>query len=129
MPFKRTSSIGFVPRWNFIAFEDISAGDFVNIIEEDGQAMVRKADASKKIAAHGFVENEAPKGNKIDVCFFGINQDLRGLSLGSTYFLSATPGKCDVTPSEVGSGNIAQELGFAITSSCLVFRPGADIQL
>jgi len=101
------------------AYEDLSAGDFVNIFDDSGTAKVRKADASSNKPAHGYVLSSATAGNNVTVHFDGHNTQLTGLTPGTYYFLSdTTPGGVTDTPPST-SGYIAQRLGVAINSSTL----------
>ncbi len=69
------------------ASENLGAGDFVNIYESAGTAYVRRADASAPNAgeiAHGFVLNNVNSGDNATVYFEGNNDQLSGLTPGTT---------------------------------------------
>jgi len=101
------------------AYEDLSAGDFVNIFDDGSGPKVRKADASTDKPAHGYVLSSATAGNNVTVHFDGHNTQLTGLTPGTYYFLSdTTPGGVTNTPPST-SGYIAQRLGVAINSTTL----------
>ncbi|RLE64922.1 MAG: hypothetical protein DRJ47_06505 [Thermoprotei archaeon] len=104
---------------NLPAYEDLSAGDFVNIFDDSGTAKVRKADASSNKPAHGYVLSSAAAGDNVTVHFDGHNTQLTGLTPGTYYFLSdTTPGGVTDTPPST-SGCIAQRLGVAINSTTI----------
>lgn len=98
----------------FIAFENIAAGDFVNIFSDAGVAKIRKADAStisKK--AYGYVLIAVTTGNIGFVYYDDKNNQLSLLAGGTEYFLSATVpgGITSIEPSTTGF--ISQKVGIA----------------
>jgi hypothetical protein len=101
------------------ASEDLAAGDFVNIYADSG-AKCRKADASGGVAkkADGFVLASVTSGNNATVYFEGTNNQVSGLTAGSQYFLSATPGVATDTPPTT-AGHIAQALGKAVSTTAI----------
>jgi hypothetical protein len=105
------------------AFEDLTAGNFVNIFLSGGVAKARKADATTSgKPAHGFVLSNVTA--PADATVFGLsntNTALAGLTIGSVYYLSTTPGGVMVAPGPVGSGVRSQELGIASLSTEMVF--------
>ena len=101
--------------------ENLAAGDFVNLHNSTG-IKARKADASTSAKfATGFVlagvtapatATIYPISNK--------NTALTGLTVGSTYWLSTTPGTPTATAPS-GSGNIVQMLGVAESTTEMIF--------
>ena len=112
------------------AFENLNAGDFVNIFNDSGMAKVRKADASMTgREAMGFVDKSATSGNTVQVYLEGSNHALTGLLPGTRYYLSATvPGTVTATPVS-GSGRIHQYIGTAHSSSSISFEADDGIIL
>ncbi|MHA1873138.1 MAG: hypothetical protein ACTSVB_03395 [Candidatus Heimdallarchaeaceae archaeon] len=111
------------------AYEDLSAGDFVNIFQDGGTTKVRKADASSNKPAHGYVLNSVSAGNNVTIHFDGHNTQLTGLTPGKYYFLSdTTPGGVSDTPPST-AGHIAQKLGVAINDTTIDVEIGDPIEL
>ena len=111
------------------AYEDLSAGDFVNIFDDGGTTKVRKADASSNKPAHGYVLDSVTSGNNVTVHFDGHNTQLTGLTPGKYYFLSATtPGGVSDTPPNT-AGHIAQRLGVAISDTTIDVEIDDPIEL
>ena len=112
------------------AYEDLSAGDFVNFFDDAGTVKVRKADASTSGKyADGFVLTAVTTGNNATVYLSGINNQLTGLTGGSYYYLSASiPGAGTTTPPS-GSGEVVQRLGKALSATEIAFQPGDSIIL
>lgn len=92
---------------------------------------IKKADASAGVqkGAWGWVPNAIAAGDSGIVYFSdGLNIGFGGLTIGSTYYLSATtPGGITVT-APVASGTIRQEVGVALTANKLLMRLG-DISI
>jgi hypothetical protein len=101
------------------AYENLSAGNFVNIFSDAGTPKVRKADATTiSKQAHGFVLESVSAGNNATVYFEGSNTQLSGLTTGATYFLSATAGAVTDTP-PTASGYIVQAVGVAANTTTI----------
>ncbi|MEO5363795.1 MAG: hypothetical protein H7838_09265 [Magnetococcus sp. DMHC-8] len=116
---------GVGPELNsMIAFENLAAGDFVNLFDASGTTKARKADATDGgKRAHGFVKVSATAGQSVDVYFDGANNSLTGLTGGTRYFLSAaTPGAATAT-TPATAGNLVQYLGTALATTTIAFRP------
>lgn len=105
-----------------IASEALAAGDFVNIWDNAGVRSVRKADASNGRPANGFVTTAFTISSSASVVLNGENTSLTGLIIGSTYFLSATNAGKAVTVAPTGSGQIIQEIGYALTTTSINFE-------
>ncbi|AWY09386.1 hypothetical protein vBRpoPV13_29 [Ruegeria phage vB_RpoP-V13] len=110
------------------AFGALAAGDFVNVFNDGGVMKVRKADASSAVApANGFVLAAYTAGQTATVYWGGLNGTLTGLTPGK-HFLSTTPGASNhVAPS--ASGNIVQDIGWAVNSTTVFFMPRVPITL
>lgn len=99
-----------------IAGEALSAGDLVYF---NGTGQVLKADATSITkAARGYVISAVSNGASATVFFDDSNTGLSGLTAGSTYYLSATPGAATTT-APTTSGQIVQEVGFATSATNL----------
>lgn len=110
------------------AFGSLAAGDFVNVFNDGGVMKVRKADASSAVApANGFVLAAYTAGQTATVYWSGLNGSLTGLTPGK-HFLSTTPGASNhVAPS--ASGNVVQDIGWAVNSTTVFFMPRVPITL
>lgn len=98
------------------AGEALSAGDMVYF---NGTGQVLKADATSITkAARGYVISAVSNGASATVYFDDSNTGLSGLTAGSTYYLSATPG-ASTTTAPTTSGHIVQEVGFATSATNL----------
>jgi hypothetical protein len=97
------------------AFEDVSAGDFVNIFLDGGVAKIRKADSSNLRDANGFVLESATAPAAVKVIFEGTNSQLSGLSIGERYYLDSA-GAVTLTP-KTATGELHQYLGKAFSAT------------
>jgi hypothetical protein len=101
------------------AYENLTAGNFVNIFSDTGTPKVRKADATSiSKMAHGFVLDSVNQGSNATVYFEGSNTQLSSLTPGATYFLSATAGAVTTTPPTT-SGYIVQAVGVAVNTTTI----------
>lgn len=108
--------------------ENLSAGDFVNIWSNAGNANVRKADASALgKEAHGFVLNSFVHPATAIVYFEGTNTSVTGLTPGRQ-FLSTTAGLASNT-APTAAGHVVQKIGVATSSTALNFEPNEIIVL
>lgn len=116
---------------SLIAFENLDAGDFVNVYY-DGVALdprVRKADATTEgKEANGFILSTVTSGNAVNVYFEGTNNALTALDKGNVHFLATTAGQSTSTI-PTGSGNMVQRLGRAVSTTSLAFEPAQAIKL
>jgi len=107
------------------AGEDLSAGDFVGVVEIGGNAVIRKASSqidiglNKYIIAVGFVK-ESYLNNDVNVAVYdnGTNLDLVNLMSGITYYLS-TAGTVTTTINNTAA-EVLQKVGQAISTSELL---------
>ncbi|MBC7426717.1 MAG: hypothetical protein H7321_09300 [Bacteroidia bacterium] len=97
-----------------VASEALLAGDFVNVYSNAGVLNARKADATTNTKpANGFVLANVASAGVATVYIIGqLNSAIAGLTVGSEYFLSTTPGTITVT-SPSATGNISQFIGRA----------------
>lgn len=100
--------------------ENLAAGDFVNLWNDGGTIKARKADASGGVAkkADGFVLANVTSPANATVYFEGQNDELSGLTVGSIYYLSATPGVGTATVPTT-AGHIRQVLGKAVSATVM----------
>lgn len=110
------------------ASEALSAGSWVNVWSNAGTANVRKADATTPgKEAHGFVLAAVTSGANATVYFEGTNTQVTGQTAGPVY-LQTTPGTGGATvPS--GSGQIVQEIGFAVSATAVNFQSQLPVTL
>lgn len=103
--------------------ENLAAGDLVNVWDDAGTVKVRKADATAEgKEAMGFVLAGVTAPAAATVYFEGQLTGLTGLTRGARQYLSTTPGgRVETAPS--GAGNVAQEVGHAISTTVMVFEP------
>lgn len=99
-----------------VAGEALAAGDFVYVL---AAGTVMKADATTFAKrAMGYVIASVLNGGNATVYFDESNTGLSGLTPGSTYYLSATPGVATLT-APTTSGQYVQELGIATSATSL----------
>jgi hypothetical protein len=103
------------------ASENLSAGDFVNVWNDDGVAKVRKADATTNgKQAHGYVLETVTSGADATVYFEGSNTQVTGATPGPIFLATTAGGFSSTAPT--GSGNIVQRLGVAVSSTVVNFE-------
>ena len=105
------------------SFENLTAGNFVNLFLSGGVIKVRLADATTNAKpAHGFVlANVTAPANATVYRISNLNNALAGLTIGSDYYLSTTPGAVAIDPGPSATGNIVQQLGKATSATAFVF--------
>jgi hypothetical protein len=111
---------------SFEATVNLAAGEFVNLFLSGGVLKARLADADDTTKpAHGFVRAAVTSGNSGKVYGPGaINDQLIGLTIGETYWLSTTAGAAVATTPPATTGNGNQALGLAKSATELLFQPG-----
>lgn len=109
-----------------ITSEDIAANSLVNIYSDSGNFRVRKASASLRYPAHGYVKTATVSGLPAEVFFDGANDDMSGLAPGTKY-LSTAGGITNTAPTT--SGYIVQVVGLATAAGVFVFEPGDPVGL
>lgn len=108
--------------------EGLTAGDIVNVWNNEGIHMVRKAKASAVgYDAHGFVLDTVTTGQEVKVYKDGYNPLLTSLAPG-TQFLATTAGKVASTP-PTDVGTIVQRVGFAPDSTTLNFMAQISVAI
>lgn len=110
--------------------ESLVAGDFVNLYSNAGTTNVRKADATSNAKpAHGFViANVTSPASATVYLISNKNTGVTGLTVGSDYYLSTTPGTVTTTAPSSAS-NIVQFLGRAVTTTSLPFMGDSYYEL
>lgn len=102
------------------AFENLTAGEQVNVFNDSGTLKARLADASNSAKfASGYVTETVTTGNTVAVFRDGINSDVTGLTKGDRLFLSdSTPGA--VTPTKpTAGGSFVQQVGEALSATTM----------
>lgn len=100
---------------DIVSFEDLNAGDFVNIFDDGGTPSVRKADATNGRDANGFVLTGVTAPALATVYFEGTNTQLSGMSPGARQYLGVSGGVTE-TPNTT-TGQIHQYLGKASSAT------------
>ena len=114
-----------------VASEALNAGDLVNLYDNAGTINMRKADASQANAAYaadGYVLAAVAAGGSGTCYFDDTISGLSGLTVGATYFLSATAGGITAT-APTTAGQCVQSVGKAVSATELVFERGEPIIL
>lgn len=105
-----------------VSFENLTAGDWVNVFDDAGTVKVRKADNSNDRRAHGFVRANVTAPANATVYGPGeLNDQLSGLTLGAEYYLSTSGAETATVPS--ASGALVQGLGAAKSTTAIRFIP------
>lgn len=118
-----TSSGGAGPQGTYNCPITVAVLDVVYLSSADNVDKADADDASKRPLV-GFVVTK-PTTTTATVLYYGELDGFVGLTPGSTYYLSATPGQVtDVAPS--ASGNIIQRVGFARSTTKLVLMIDRD---
>jgi hypothetical protein len=112
---------------SIIAFENLAAGDFVNIYDNAGSRNVRKADASNGRLANGFVLSAFTAASTAIVYTDGANTALTGLTPGARMFLSSLGAGTTTSTAPTTIGHIIQPLGFAVSTTAIAFNSDAPI--
>ena len=103
------------------AFENLAAGDFVNLFTDGGVCKARLADASNGRHADGFVKTVVTAPATATVYRRGVNDQITGAP-GAVHFLSATtPGKLTTTAPS-GTGKYIQRIGTAKSATAIDFE-------
>lgn len=109
-----------------VASEAINAGEMVNVWNDAGTVKVRKAAAVVGQEADGFVLDSVALGGSVLVHFQGHATPIAGLTVGSRYFLSVTPGAVTLAPPVTG---VVQYLGKAVSANILAVNPDVGVVL
>ena len=109
------------------SFENLAAGDWVNVFDDSGTAKVRKADNSNGRRAHGFVRATFTAPATATVYGPGeLNDQLAGLTLGAEYFLGIAAAETATAPTAAGS--IVQGIGVAESATAIRFSPAIPMR-
>lgn len=107
---------------SIVSSENLAAGDVVNVWNDGGTPKVRKADAtSEGKEVVGFVLAGVTAPAAATVYFEGTITGLAGLTAGTRYYMSTTPGATTATAPS-GSGNVVQYVGTALSTTELTFE-------
>lgn len=110
------------------AYENLSAGNFVNVFDDGGAFKVRKADAtSAGKEATGFVLDAVSATQPVKVYFEGTNTGVTGVTAGAV-FLSSTAGGFTATPPST-TGNVIQKIGVGISATSINVEFSDSIEL
>jgi len=104
------------------AFENLAAGDFVNLFSDAGTTKVRKADAANARQADGFVLASVTAPASATVYRRGLNNQATGLTPGVVHFLSATVPGGEQTTAPTTAGHLCQRLGTALNATSIDFE-------
>lgn len=105
------------------SFENLAAGDWVNIFDDSGTVKARKADATTSgKEANGFVLAAVTAPANAEVYLEGTNNQLSGLTIGARHFLSTTAG-AGTTTAPSTTGNTIQILGVSLSATEISFEP------
>lgn len=85
---------------------------------------IAPANASAGLPANGFITQSVGSGSAVPVYFSGLVSGFTGLSGGPVFVSSTTPGAASSSPPASGSGNYAQLVGVAVSSTSIIFNPG-----
>lgn len=112
------------------ATEALSSGDFVNHYDAAGVTSCRKADATTNAKpATGFVLANVSNGGLATIYTPGnINTQRTGLTNGTDYYLSTTPGAITSTAPST-SGNIVQPIGRTSKTTEIPFNPTVAVEI
>lgn len=110
-----------------VTSEALAAGDFVNIWSSTG-AKARKADATTSGKhAHGFVLAAVLSGGNATVYFEGTNTAVTSATPGDVFLSTTAGGFTSTAPS--ASGNVVQNIGFAISTTAINFQSHLPVVL
>lgn len=128
-PYKLDQYFQYILSRDFVTSEALSAGDMVNVFDDNGTQKIRKAvstDTAKFCC--GYVREAAAVGDEVTMFVWGIVTGYSGLTPGMPYYLSST------TPGGIQkanpNSNFSQLVGFAIANDTLYFNaaPARPIQ-
>lgn len=100
----------------------LTARQLVNVYSSGGSPAVQPADASAGKPANGFVLAAVASGGVATVYAYGQIPGFTGLAAGPYYLSDTTPGGLSATPVTT-SGNLYQQVGFAVSATVFMFFP------
>lgn len=110
------------------AFENLSAGNFVNVFDDAGAFKVRKADATTYgKQAQGFVLVSATAATSVQVYFEGTNTAVTGAVAGNLYLSTTAGGFTSVAPAS--TGNVVQKIGIGTSATSINVEFAQPIEL
>lgn len=112
------------------AAEDISLYQIISVYDDAGELKIRLADASDNTrVAVGYCNTASGilTGNVGEVILNSGVPLFAGLTIGTHYWLSTTPGAISTTPA-TAAGNVEQYLGVALSTTELNFTANSYIQ-
>lgn len=101
-----------------IASENIGAGEFVNIYNDNGVAKARKADAATGKEAHGYVLVAAVAATQAIVYSDDLNDQVAAMTPGPVYLSATAPGKAS-SAIPAAAGQLVQRLGVAVSATTI----------
>ncbi|GAA0721363.1 hypothetical protein [Dokdonella soli] len=112
-----------------VTSENLAAGALVNLYNNAGVLTARNANATDATKpAMGFVTaaSTSPAANTV---FFAGQQitGLSGLTIGAYHFLSASTAGTATATVPAATGNLAQNIGYALSATILMFLPQIGI--
>ncbi len=111
------------------ASEPLSGGNFVNIYYDSGTLKCRKTDISLGYKCDGFTRTAiSTVPNNIEINIRGTNDQLTGLDIGETYYLSNINGSVSTTPPTI-SGNTRQQIGTSISTTEILYEKYIPIKI
>jgi len=124
-----SSTLG-IPSISVNTSEAIAAGSLVNVYNNSGAANARNANAATANQAQiavGYVNAAVASGAAATVLFAGIISGLTGLTIGAEYYLSDSNPGAVVTGYAPAVGHCLQSVGFALSTTSLLFLPRKPI--
>ena len=120
LTYQDTLLSGNLTRMYPIAGVAIARGQVVNLYDNAGALNARLAVATgASTMAHGVANAAAAPGQRVEINWLrGTLDSIGGMTLGSLYYLSTTPGAVQSTR-PVGAGEIVQPIGFALASATM----------
>lgn len=116
IPPSMLGSVG-VPSVSANAYENLTAGNYVNLFYTGGAINARKANATDTtLPAHGYILTGVSTGATVDVYADGFNSQVPQGSfttadIGKRVFLSTTAGAVTLTPPTTTTGRLVQCVG------------------
>lgn len=109
------------PTPSLTAAQAITAPALVNV---SATFQIAPANAATGLPANGYIATSVNMGAQVPVFFSGLASGFSDLTGGMVFLSPSTPGGVTQTPPASGSGDYVQPVGFAVTSSSIVFNPG-----
>lgn len=104
-----------------VAKEALAAGDWVQMYLDTGVLQTRLADANNGRPCNGFVSAVSVAAAPCTVfALSNTNSNCSGLTIGTVYYLSETPG-AEVDTAPTAAASIVQRLGVATSATSILF--------